>query len=1661
MASTKQNDQDSNTLTRGIEGEIVWNTGTLHYNFATSMNGLTFASDPGNESIFTGSASFNSLDNTNLNEVQLRQDYLAAVHALSQVAAIPHFVETLTYSAADIKIGGVQNWPPVAPAAAMHFPGTNPKGMPSSFSGDYESNLLLHTSLPMYSIRPESGGGHIGLMVMLHELGHGLGLGHPHGTGNATTVIAERSAAADDAAYDNERYTVMSYEGGGWNTNFGLPGGHPVTPMALDIAALQNMYGTVNNYEGDNTYSLTDARTAALDTDGSDGAVVIGRAFYAIWDTGGTDTINYTGLNRVVLNLNNASLSLAPDARTEALVDLITASTAFNSLPNEIKNNLVAPEYNAAGNFSTIFDTAGNVQLGGFSIASDKHDANAKIENASGGSGDDIIIGNEISNELSGNRGSDLLLGSAGDDTLEGGEGNDELGGGEGNDVLKGGPGEDVALFTGLCVNYDINQDAITGTITISHRKVGRTNDGVDTLHDIEQARFADGVVDLTGGEFECPPIDFIFLVDLSFSFADDLPNFVASASGIFDAILAMDPNAQFAISSFVDLPVSPYGSRGDYVYQPELALTDSLVAFQAALGDLEIKSGGDRPEAQWAGLWGAANGLGLNLREDSRKIVLIATDAPAHSASDYGLNEGTIRQFLTDNAVTTIDGAVPSGTDVGSMASATDVVEDDPTDRGREGPESAEADTGFVIDPTDVGDTDPDYVGGEVEPLLGEVISEGFENTTVLFAVTSDAIDFYENEFPSHVASGTAPLASSGEDIADSIRLALAKVGGEVTEEGGDGTDDLLTGTLDNDGLFGLGGADTILGRAGDDVVDGGSGDDSLNGGEGDDDIRGGTGLDVIFGGMGDDRIDGGDGSDSIYDFAGTNVIRGGLGDDYVRAGFHDDAVYGGAGEDVLLGGHGDDILYGGTGNDELYGGAGSDIFAFRPAEGIDSIKDFATGDDRVDLRKYSGISSFGNLTVTSDTGGTAIYFNTSRTSGVRLEGFFGTLSAVDFLFAEAAGDDFSADTSTKGKVAVNGAATGNIEKEGDQDWFAIELVAGRTYVINLEGDDTGRGTLDDPYLGGIYDSDGTLISGTSDDDSGEELNSRVTFTPTNGGTHYVSAGAFEGNLGTYRVAVTDITGLPGSSISEPVGGDLPADTTTTGRVAVGSSATGNIGIVGDEDWFAIELVAGRTYVINLEGDDTGRGTLDDPYLGGIYDSDGTLISGTSDDDSGEELNSRVTFTPTNGGTHYVSAGAFEGNLGTYRVAVTDITGLPGSSISEPVGGDLPADTTTTGRVAVGSSATGNIGIVGDEDWFAIELVAGRTYVINLEGDDTGRGTLDDPYLGGIYDSDGTLISGTSDDDSGEELNSRVTFTPTNGGTHYVSAGAFEGNLGTYRVAVTDITGLPGSSISEPVGGDLPADTTTTGRVAVGSSATGNIGIVGDEDWFAIELVAGRTYVINLEGDDTGRGTLDDPYLGGIYDSDGTLISGTSDDDSGEELNSRVTFTPTNGGTHYVSAGAFDVNLGTYRVAVTDITGLPGSSISEPVGGDLPADTTTTGRVAVGSSATGNIGIVGDEDWFAVELVADRTYVFDLEGDDTERGTLDDPYLGGIYDSDGTLISGTDGTLISGTSDDVSVDGLSGRVTFTPTNGGTHYVSAGAFDVNLGTYTLLVEEVL
>ena len=734
-----------------------------------------------------------------------------------------------------------------------------------------------------------------------------------------------------------------------------------------------------------------------------------------------------------------------------------------------------------------------------------------------------------------------------------------------------------------------------------------------------------------------------------------------------------------------------------------------------------------------------------------------------------------------------------------------------------------------------------------------------------------------------------------------------------------------------------------------------------------------------------------------------------------------------------------------------------------------------------------------------------------TKGTTGLYSWGLSGlTWSAGDTVTVRLSApppDDFPADTTTTGQVDVGGSATGNVESVGDADWFLVELEAGTRYQIDLEGTPTVRGTMSDPIINAVRDAGGDTIAGTRNDDSGVGNNARTIFTATASGAHYVVAAAYQ-STGTYTLSVI-VLGANGASEADT---DFPDTTATTGRVDVGASVTGNIENNADYDMFRVDLEAGKIYQIDLEGAHNGRGTLPDPYLL-VYDGLGTAQAQYNDvDNSLGNLNSRGAFAPTATGTYYLEVlEANSANTGTYTLSVRDITPPPDDSPDDS--GNVP-DPVTDLLSNLGQATNTNFGLLigtfenaqgfttGSDShgyflagisldvnavprtpadvtislWSATSdsppkpdaAVATLTHSTDTWA--TGVNTFNAP--GGTVLDPGTTYfvvqsysgarahlglrataSGSADDDSTgwSVAGARLTRSHTDLGDWSRRSGEYtkfsvSGAAVPAQGVAEGATDLP-TNVSEPDGEDLPADTTTTGEVEVGGSVTGNVDRDADVDWFAVELKKGKRYQFDVEGADTGRGNLADPFLWGLYDAGGQAISDARSNDGGVGKNGRVIYTPTADGTYYIAAAGTATMTGTYTLSVI-LLGANGASEADT---DFPRDTSTTGRVEVGASATGNIDPGEDLDGFRVNLEAGKRYRFDLEGADTGRGSQADPILA-LYGDSFNVSHYID-------EDDDGGEGLNSRLTYTATATGIYHLEVAGLDP--GTYTLSVREIL
>jgi serralysin len=238
--------------------------------------------------------------------------------------------------------------------------------------------------------------GNYAFYAVIHEMAHAVGLKHGHEDGG----LGIMTAARDSMEYSVTTY--RSYVGADGQYVENETWGFAQTLMMYDIAALQHMYGADFSTNGGNTTYRWDPATGQSFVNGA-GQEVPGsnRILSTVWDGGGIDSYDFSNY------ANNLSVDLRPGEWSK---------TSDQQLA------LLGTDKYARGNVANALLFQG--------------DARSLIENATGGSGSDLVVGNTAANVLAGGSGADRLNGLAGADILGGGLGNDLLTGGVGNDVF-------------------------------------------------------------------------------------------------------------------------------------------------------------------------------------------------------------------------------------------------------------------------------------------------------------------------------------------------------------------------------------------------------------------------------------------------------------------------------------------------------------------------------------------------------------------------------------------------------------------------------------------------------------------------------------------------------------------------------------------------------------------------------------------------------------------------------------------------------------------------------------------------------------------------------------------------------------------------------------------------------------------------------------------------------------------------------------------------------------------------------------------------------------------------------------------------------------------------------------------------------------------------
>ncbi|MCP4929614.1 MAG: hypothetical protein GY918_11225, partial [Gammaproteobacteria bacterium] len=590
-------------------------------------------------------------------------------------------------------------------------------------------------------------------------------------------------------------------------------------------------------------------------------------------------------------------------------------------------------------------------------------------------------------------------------------------------------------------------------------------------------------------------------------------------------------------------------------------------------------------------------------------------------------------------------------------------------------------------------------------------------------------------------------------------------------------------------------------------------------------------------------------------------------------------------------------------------------------------------------------------------------------------------------------------------------------INQVSDHDWFKVWLDKGVTYDFSMDGTSLG-GTLADPQLS-LRSVAGRLLA--QDDNGGAGSEVALYYSAPDSGWYFLDAGA-SGNAykGTYV--------LQGSALAD----DYSNDRQTSGTVVLGTKTQGLISYLGDSDWFKTGFSADTTYIIDLQRDISDTARLDplvDPLLI-IRDGAGQVVLVA--DDFQASLDAKAFFTPVTAGEYYLEAkSAFKYDIGAYSITTALAPADDhGSVLDDSATGIALSEDFTINQ-------TGEIGQPDDKDVFSISLSADKVYLFNANGMANNAGTLVDPYIR-LFDSNRNLID--FDDNGGLGNDAEFYFVPPEDGEYFIElSSASYREMGTYELRVSE-RNLPPD--------DVPNNLSTDVVLQPGDQFQGNLLVHNDEDWFAINLQQGESYIFKLKGAFSGHGSLHNPALALLDASAGTVASADQMLISNEPA---FAYTPLVSGTYYVVVKASDgsTDTGSYTL----ITRAPDDHANSQIEATLiKLDETIDGGVqyndgSFGVRAFDSVGLATDfdEDWFTFDASAGDVLSFNAELVD---GSLMSRPIVEVVDSAGRTIAIGDGLETD--------DGLAQAV-FKASATGTHFArvtdgagASGSYQVSL-----------
>jgi serralysin len=325
---------------------------SLDYSVSNGIYG-EYWFDPSSVSQYLGAALslYANYANVSFSNLGLYSDPIAAANAGSEI--------NVSLDASNLFFSSYNSW------AVGFFPDSAYNSLLyEGAAGDIYINVNSGANyLPTYEP------GSQGWFLLLHELGHTLGLKHPHDDGGTGRPTFSELGIGE---LDIDLATVMSYnDDAEWN-QFSWD---PATPMVLDVLALQYLYGkNQSTNSGNSVHSLNN---------------FIG--YYAtLWDAGGEyDVVSVRdGFEGWLIELPEVTIS---SLSSERIGYAIPSSDLLYSVP------------------TTLIWLVGD------------------FEQVSGSVFSDVVVGNSLDNRFSLDAGDDVIFYSLGEDYVDGGAGEDTI----------------------------------------------------------------------------------------------------------------------------------------------------------------------------------------------------------------------------------------------------------------------------------------------------------------------------------------------------------------------------------------------------------------------------------------------------------------------------------------------------------------------------------------------------------------------------------------------------------------------------------------------------------------------------------------------------------------------------------------------------------------------------------------------------------------------------------------------------------------------------------------------------------------------------------------------------------------------------------------------------------------------------------------------------------------------------------------------------------------------------------------------------------------------------------------------------------------------------------------------------------------------------------